>query len=50
MSLPVALIAAVIGYMLIWLAVDQTQSYVMLLGIAGGVLFGGGVAAGLFGR
>jgi hypothetical protein len=42
-----AVIAAAIGYGVIWLAVDTAN---LPAGILGGALLGGGVAMGLFGR
>jgi hypothetical protein len=42
-----AFAAAVGGFSLIWLSID---SHDLVAGIAGGLLFGGGVTAGVLGR
>jgi len=45
-TIPAGLVAALVGYVLIWFSIDQQLMY---QGIGGGILFGGGVMFGLFG-
>lgn len=47
LAYPVSLLAALAGFVLIWLGIDQHQA---MLSSVGGILFGGGVMHGAFGR
>jgi hypothetical protein len=46
-NLLVCIVAAVLGFILIWIALDHNN---VIQAVCGGMLFGGGVACGMFGR
>jgi hypothetical protein len=46
-NLLVCLTTAVLGFILIWIALDHSN---IVVAVCGGMLFGGGVACGMFGR
>jgi hypothetical protein len=47
----IAMGISIFGFVMIWAAIDTpTTGFAMVIGIVGGVLFGGGVILGLFGQ
>lgn len=45
--MPLSLLAAIVGFSVIWLALDE---HAVVAGVIGGMLFGGGFVGGVFGR